>query len=698
LTTIVGLASLWFNRITAIHEFALFACFGLVSFFIVLFVLLPSLLVLLNLPKRSHSSLTRLDRFINRILEKIVFLNLFRQKIVLSFVSGWVIFCLIGLFFIQVETNPVEYFKKDIPVIRHFHDIYGHLSGSFPINVVMKKNEPYAFENPGTMADIARLQEFLETLPKVDKTVSFADYLKLVNYALNQYDAKHYRLPQEAFEVRMAINNFKVMLGEDLYASFMNPDLSKTNILLLTHLSSSRDFLASNKKIMGHVQQHFSGDWQWDVTGFGMAVSASGHQLTAGQLKSISTSLILIFGIMFLMFLSARVGLIAILPNCFPIIVNFGLMGWLGIKLSIATSLIASVAIGLAVDDTIHYLHRYNREFKKDLDKDRALRDTIMSVGRPIIFTTITISIGFFILVFSSFKPTAIFGLLMVLTMLAALVGDLIILPSLMLHVELITAWDLLKLMPRLGGMSTGIAHELNQPLNAIRMGSEFLKMMLSQKAKIPEAHLRQVVNEITAQVDRASQIINRLRSFGNRTDAAAEPVDLNQSIQDVMSIMANQLSVENIDAKLDLDPSIPPILAHRNRIAQLIYNFVINAFEAIDALKKSGRHNGGKDMIHIRTSEENNRVVIVIADSGIGISKKHGPRIFEPFYTTKTPGRGKGLGLTISNEIVRDYGGKIEVENKEKRGAVFRISLACARPENLAGNIQIDRKSPKRQ
>jgi predicted RND superfamily exporter protein len=698
LTTIVGLASLWFNRITAIHEFALFACFGLLSFFVVLFTLLPSLLVLLNPPKRSRSRLTRLDLVFDRILEKIVFLNLFRQKIVLSFVGGWVIFCLIGLVFIQVETNPVEYLKKDIPVIRHFHDIYGHLSGSFPINVVMKKNEPYAFENPETMADIARLQEYLETLPKVDKTVSFADYLKLVNYTLNQYDPKYYRLPEEAFAVRMAINNFKVMLGEDLYASFMNPDLSKTNILLLTHLSSSRDFLASNENIMTHVQKHFPGDWHFDVTGFGMAVSASGHQLTAGQLKSISVGLILIFGIMFLMFLSARVGLIAILPNCFPIIVNFGLMGWLGIKLSIATSLIASIAIGLAVDDTIHYLHRYNREFKKDLDKDRALRDTIMSVGRPIVFTTITISIGFFILVFSSFKPTAVFGLLMVLTMLAAIVGDLIILPSLMLHVELITAWDLLKLMPTLSGVPTGIAHELNQPLNAIRMGSEFLKMMLSRQAKISEAHLRQVVDEIIAQVDRASEIINRLRSFGKKQDAATEAVDLNESIKDVMSIMASQLSVENIEAQLDLDPALPPILAHKNRIAQLIYNFVINAFEAIDELKKSGRHDGGNDRIHIRTSGTGKQVVIEIGDSGIGISTKHGPRIFEPFYTTKTPGHGKGLGLTISNEIVRGYGGKIEAESKGKRGTVFKITLACALPENLAGNIQVSGKSLKQQ
>jgi hypothetical protein len=110
------------------------------------------------------------------------------------------------------------------------------------------------------------------------------------------------------------------------------------------------------------------------------------------------------------------------------------------------TSLIASIAIGLAVDDTIHYLFRYNREFRKDLDDKRAVRDTLKQIGRPIVFTTLTICVGFSILMFSSFKPTAVFGIMMTITLLAALVGDLILLPSLMQHVELVTLWDLVRL------------------------------------------------------------------------------------------------------------------------------------------------------------------------------------------------------------------------------------------------------------
>jgi hypothetical protein len=176
-----------------------------------------------------------------------------------------------------------------------------------------------------------------------------------------------------------------------------------------------------------------------------MAISASARQLTMGQLKSLSFTLVLVFAMMFMLFLSSKVGLVAIAPNLFPIVVNFGIMGWLGLELSMATGLIAGVAVGLAVDDTIHYLVRFNHEFKKDLNDRRALRSTLNHIGRPVICTTLTISLGFSVLMFSSFKPTAIFGFLMVTTMLAALVGDLLLLPALMRHLELVTLWDLAR-------------------------------------------------------------------------------------------------------------------------------------------------------------------------------------------------------------------------------------------------------------
>jgi hypothetical protein len=120
------------------------------------------------------------------------------------------------------------------------------------------------------------------------------------------------------------------------------------------------------------------------------------------------------------------------IPNLFPILVNFGIMGWSGLHLTVATSMVASIAIGLAVDDTIHYMFRFNHQFRTDFSRRRANYRTIADVGKPIIFTSVAIGMGFSVLLFSSFVPTSIFGLLMLVTMASALLGDLFILPVIM--------------------------------------------------------------------------------------------------------------------------------------------------------------------------------------------------------------------------------------------------------------------------
>ncbi len=445
-TTVVGLGSIVVNRIAAIREFALFSCFGMLSLLVIVLTLFPALLAVLPLPRRKSAEGKHTPDVFDRIVAWLVDLNLNRQKLVYSLALAVAVFCGIGVFFIRVETNPVSYFKEDTPVSRHFHDVYRDLAGSFPLNVAVKGEGPDFFEKAVNLKAVARLQDYVATLPDVDKSVSLADYLKLVNYATNRFDPAYYRLPDEDYEVRMLLRSMRQLLGDGIFLRFVNKELSAANIMLLTHIESSRRFLHTRDLILQHVRQGFPADIAWDVTGLGIVISESGHLVTTGQVESLSITGILIFLIMLVLFLSVKVGFVAMVPNIFPILVNFGIMGWLGIELSLVTSLIASIAIGLAVDDTIHYLVRYNREFRKDLDERRALRDTLTHMGRPMIFTTLTIALGFSILMFSSFQPTAIFGFLMVVTLVTALMGDLVLTPSLMLHVQIVTLWDLIRI------------------------------------------------------------------------------------------------------------------------------------------------------------------------------------------------------------------------------------------------------------
>ena len=327
------------------------------------------------------------------------------------------------------------------------------------------------------------------------------------------------------------------------------------------------------------------------------------------------------------------------------------------------------------MDDTIHYLVRYNTEFKKDLNKDRAMRDTLMNVGRPIIFTSLTISLGFSVLIFSHFQPTAIFGFLMVVTMLSALVGDLILLPSLMLHVELVTAWDLLKLMPTTGGISPATLHELNQPLNAIKVGSDFLRMMARKAIPPNPAQFAEVAGEISNQVARAALMIQRLGEMGQTPGFAKQQLSIAKPIEDTLAVVENQLMLENIPLKSHIDGDLPPILGHHGRFVQVIYNLLDNAREAIVRQRESNPNPSRPHAITINAASAAGSVVVTITDTGIGIPDHVQDRIFEPFFSTKAE-QGVGLGLSIVHEIVRDFGGRILITSDPDLGTTITLSF----------------------
>jgi PAS domain S-box-containing protein len=229
--------------------------------------------------------------------------------------------------------------------------------------------------------------------------------------------------------------------------------------------------------------------------------------------------------------------------------------------------------------------------------------------------------------------------------------------------------------MTTLGEMSAGIAHELNQPLNAIKMGSDYLTMMIENRKKIAEDNLVEVATQISGQVNRAVEIINRLREFGRKPDFAKKKVDLNRAVRVIYGIVNQQLALQNIKFKLDLADNLPPILAHDTRIEQVIFNLVTNARDAINQKRETG-FAAADHAITIRSFTENDWATVVVTDTGTGIPADLRNKIFEPFFTTKEVGRGMGLGLSITYGIVRDYNGQIETQSKEGAGSSIRLTF----------------------
>ncbi len=227
--------------------------------------------------------------------------------------------------------------------------------------------------------------------------------------------------------------------------------------------------------------------------------------------------------------------------------------------------------------------------------------------------------------------------------------------------------------MTNLEKMSVGIAHEINQPLNAIKMGSEYLSMMKEKQLVIDDNDYNMIVTEISTQVSRAAEIVGRLKSFSRKADFSREITDINLCIQTVSKIIGRQITLQNIDLILDLDKTIPNVLAHNNRMEQVIFNLVTNARDAVN--ERIEKHQDiEKGMITISTFSDGQNVGITLSDNGTGIDPGQKERIFESFYTTKEMGEGLGLGLPIIHGIIRDYNGTISVTGTPGDGASFRL------------------------
>ncbi|MBN1930966.1 MAG: PAS domain S-box protein [Desulfobacterales bacterium] len=232
--------------------------------------------------------------------------------------------------------------------------------------------------------------------------------------------------------------------------------------------------------------------------------------------------------------------------------------------------------------------------------------------------------------------------------------------------------------MKSLGEMSAGIAHELNQPLNTIKLGSEFLSMMIEENRSLPKEQIAQVVKEISTQVDRAAGIIDTLRSFGRKSGLIKEKVDINKPIRGVFTTVGGQFELENIKINLELSEGISSILAHENQLLQVFLNLATNARDAIlEKNKAQGTTAGG--VITIRSYQEDQRVLVEVQDNGTGIPEDVREKIFHPFFTTKEAGAGMGLGLAIAYGIVKDFGGDIQIKSKEGAGTTFKLIFPVA-------------------
>jgi PAS domain S-box-containing protein len=230
--------------------------------------------------------------------------------------------------------------------------------------------------------------------------------------------------------------------------------------------------------------------------------------------------------------------------------------------------------------------------------------------------------------------------------------------------------------MSTLGEMATGVAHELNQPLCAIQVGTDFFRNMIKQGEEISGSELALVSEQMAEQITRAVRIINHLREFGRKAEIQPKEVNISEPLRGVFTLMGQQLKLRGIKVVLDIEDDLPRIIGDSNRLEQVFVDLVVNARDAMEEKKKQSAVAEIDSTLTIRSFKENGRVFVTITDMGVGIPEEIRGRIFEPFFTTKKVGEGTGLGLSISYGIIKDYEGTIEVESEVGKGTTFKIAF----------------------
>ncbi len=431
LTTAVGFISFSFSAIPALHEFGIAAALAVMGAFFLSFLGLAIVVRFVSADQLLRPSRSWLSVRIDEGLAALTELSIRRPWAMLVGVSVMTVASVFGVARLKVNHDDIDQFSQGLPLRVATEFMNEKLGGSGEVVVSIQTDEENRFFDPAELKRLEALQQFLEHEFGASATFSFADYVKLMHRGFNGDDAAAYRLP----ETREQVAQLVFLNGDDRLSQFVDPHYRWVRVSARTAETGSAELTRRFGELERYLKAHFPEANGYRAHGSGSTYLSVvlGNNILDSQASSFLISLLLIFVPIALMFGSAVAGAFTIPPNVFPILACLGLMGWAGIALDISTTMIASIILGIAVDDTIHFVQNIRTLLGQGLDMQAAIRKTMSTKGVGALWITVIISLGFIALAASSFKPTAAFGLLTAFGMISGAVAEMCLLPPLLL-------------------------------------------------------------------------------------------------------------------------------------------------------------------------------------------------------------------------------------------------------------------------
>ncbi len=427
LTTFAGFISLGISKIVPLQAFGILLASGAIMAFILSVIFLPALLSVLN-PKiktKANKSI-QLKSFINKYTNFVVR----NDKAIITISILFIAICSYGIKDVTVDTEFAKQFDENTAIRKSADFVEKNIGGTIAIEIIIDSKEKSGINSPQLMKDVDKFsEEFMQRYQRVRHINSLTQVVKKYHQLMNGGEESFYAIPNSKELVSQYMLLYSLSLPRGMGINdMMDVDGRFLRVTAMMNITSEAKKLEMYEWTKKWWEEHSS--YTATIEGVTMI---SGHmrlQLTDTMIKSISLALVFVTLIFWFTFRSKFFMFISTLPNIAPLLVSVGLTGWLGINLDLGMAIVFVIIIGIAIDDTVHFLAKYKAAIKKGESLVEAIEESLLLSGNAIIITTMVLVLGFGVFLFSDFALYSNFGLLSSIALSLAMIFDLLLLPA----------------------------------------------------------------------------------------------------------------------------------------------------------------------------------------------------------------------------------------------------------------------------
>ena len=424
LTTGIGFLSLLTNHVPEMREFGVFLAIGVVSAALAVVTIVPAVIAW----KPFLAPVQRELRSLQNVLDRVAGVGVrrpYRMLLIVAVAFGAGLAMLPSL---KTGTDGMQYFRKDTDIYQSEQFVRNHMAGTTYLQALIAGPEVDTFKEPAALRKLDAIAKYAETLPHVTKAFSHAIHIQLINRALREGGPEALVIP----DTKAAVEQYLLLHNEpDDFRLLIDHDYKNANVMLRMNTMLSSDLIAVERKLEAFMRQQFPG-YEVNVVGTTLLGHRTGNAIASSVASSLGLATVLIWIVMVIGLRSFRLGTLSLIPNLCPAVLIYAFLAVIGHRLDPPTAITGAIALGISIDDTLHFFRTWMTRLKSSGDPAVAVTETMHEIGKPMVLSHLVLVAGFSLLLFSRYLVLFWMGLMMATVAFNAIFWDLACTPAIL--------------------------------------------------------------------------------------------------------------------------------------------------------------------------------------------------------------------------------------------------------------------------